>query len=425
MANPLRVWFGVGLAAAGMILAGATMVQAQRPEGGPGRWDERRGEGRPGGDPRNQDPGNGFNRGPYSGGPGGPGFGGPGGPGFGGPGFGGPGGPGFGGRGGGEDRAQRIETMLRSLDKNGDGIISPNELEGPQKQMFERMAQRAGLNPSGPIAVTTLRDGMMKAAQQGPPGGDPRGGPGRGPGGAPAGQGGAQPAAVNGFGSATPSQPTVQGFGPPAATPARPGMPAATPAPSPTATPAQSPPGSGDTPSPEQQQRVRAFAESMLRQYDKNKNGVLEREEWSEMRGNMKEADKNGDGIITLDELTVHLMAYSQRRGDFGGRSGPGAPGGPNSNASSSNPSGATADTRKSYRFLTAQERLPKGLPDWFIRKDVNGDGQVSMAEYASVWSEAMVEEFKRYDLNNDGIITPAEVMAVMNQGPSQSLSKK
>lgn len=67
----------------------------------------------------------------------------------------------------------------------------------------------------------------------------------------------------------------------------------------------------------------------------------------------------------------------------------------------------------KSGRFLTAHERLPKDLPDWFREKDVNGDGQVDMAEFASEWTPALIEEFNRYDLNHDGVITAAECLKV------------
>jgi hypothetical protein len=71
---------------------------------------------------------------------------------------------------------------------------------------------------------------------------------------------------------------------------------------------------------------------------------------------------------------------------------------------------------KKSYRFLSPQERLPRGLPDWFLRKDADGDGQVAMAEYASSgWSEALAEEFTKHDLNGDGVITPEECLKAAN----------
>jgi Ca2+-binding EF-hand superfamily protein len=68
----------------------------------------------------------------------------------------------------------------------------------------------------------------------------------------------------------------------------------------------------------------------------------------------------------------------------------------------------------KRIRFLMPTERLPQGLPEWFRAKDANGDGQVSMAEFATTWTDALVREFNSYDLNGDGMITPQEVLAKM-----------
>jgi len=66
---------------------------------------------------------------------------------------------------------------------------------------------------------------------------------------------------------------------------------------------------------------------------------------------------------------------------------------------------------RASLRFRTAQERLPPGLPPWFLQRDRNRDGQVTMAEYGSRWTEALVAEFNQFDANRDGIITPKECL--------------
>jgi hypothetical protein len=76
--------------------------------------------------------------------------------------------------------------------------------------------------------------------------------------------------------------------------------------------------------------------------------------------------------------------------------------------------SGSSAEkppATRSGRFLTAKERLPKGLPDWFSEKDADHDGQVGMSEYAGRWSPETVAEFAQYDLNHDGIITAAECL--------------
>lgn len=77
----------------------------------------------------------------------------------------------------------------------------------------------------------------------------------------------------------------------------------------------------------------------------------------------------------------------------------------------------STTDTkpapRKPVRFLTSRERLPKGLPDWFLEKDVDGTGQITMAQFSTSWTPEKLAEFNRYDLNHDGIITAAECLKV------------
>jgi hypothetical protein len=77
--------------------------------------------------------------------------------------------------------------------------------------------------------------------------------------------------------------------------------------------------------------------------------------------------------------------------------------------------------SRKRYRFKTAHERLPKGIPDWFVEKDANHDGQVMMAEFAVRWNDALVAEFVQFDRNGDGVITPKECMAAREAGAVHS----
>jgi Ca2+-binding EF-hand superfamily protein len=168
----------------------------------------------------------------------------------------------------------------------------------------------------------------------------------------------------------------------------------------------------------------------MLNRYDENKDGTLQREEWSKMSNEPEKGDKNGDGLITLDEMTERLGEW--RPGGGGGSGGGGgasttasvaaAPGGGENSGrggfggrgrggfgrreSSSPPTTNTSGL--SYRFLTPTERLPEGLPSFFSN-DRDGDGQVSMAEYSRSWSEATLAEFYRWDRNRDGMITAAE----------------
>jgi Ca2+-binding EF-hand superfamily protein len=192
--------------------------------------------------------------------------------------------------------------------------------------------------------------------------------------------------------------------------------------------------------------RIRRIAQAMLSRYDENKDGTLQREEWSKMSNEPEKGDKNGDGQITLDEMAERLGEWrptgssssaasgssssvtsgsvtsgsgasggssatsttgtgnSFGRGDFGGRGrGRGGFG-----RDQSRPT--TTASGQAHRFLTPKERLPADLPSFFSG-DRDGDGQVSMAEFTSSWDDAKLAEFNRWDLNRDGMITPAETL--------------
>lgn len=150
----------------------------------------------------------------------------------------------------------------------------------------------------------------------------------------------------------------------------------------------------------------------MIRQYDKNRDGKLDKDESSQMRSEHQSADVNKDGIITQDELQTKLQSYAGGGSSTGGSSS-GEGGRRFGRGSDGDNKTAAVPTRTSYRFTTPAERLPKGMPDWFLRGDVDGDGQVSMAEYTTTWTETLAAEFLKFDANGDGIITPAECQAI------------
>ena len=174
-------------------------------------------------------------------------------------------------------------------------------------------------------------------------------------------------------------------------------------------------------------EQLAEYARGLLNRYDKNKNGVLEKDEWKEMKPEHQAADKDKNGTITLEELSVELAEFGKSSSSSSKVSTS-----PPASTSSSPASGGSdqqrrkwwtkdgaggktekGDGKKSYRVPTATERLPKGLPDWFARNDTDADGQVMMAEYMTDFTESKATEFAKHDLNGDGVITPRECLEV------------
>ena len=319
-----------------------------------------------------------------------------------------------------QQQLRTYESIFRGCDANSDGTVAPGEVKGAKKFMFEKTARNSGLDPERPISLTQFREALLRRFSQAggtsspsspEAGGTPAGAaPGTTPTASQPGTGAATPPSspaaskplVPGFGVQQ-NLPGVPGFGGPAGGSGRgfgrsPGGDSGHASDS-----GASSPGSENS----QEYKVRRYAESLLKRYDKNKSGYLEKDEWGQMRGDPKAADRNKDGVITLEELTARFLDYS-RHGRDHDHSKPASPSG---TAGSGNDA-----ERKSRRFLTPAERFPEGLPDWFPDRDDNGDGQVSMAEYSGLWSESKAGEFKRYDVNGDGVITPAECLKVEKQ---------
>lgn len=282
-----------------------------------------------------------------------------------------------------QDRFARFEGMLRGFDTNKDGVIDPNEVPEDRRRFLGFIGGRMGVDFSQPVAIDKLRE---KAAERF--GGDTK-------------KKEPEPL-VPGFGESV-SEATVLAFG---------------------QRESEATTSSGGTSSArgqnsnEQDARAQGFAEMMMRRYDRDGNGVLERDqgEWEGVRGDPNEIDRNHDGRIDRDEMVARVAAYmsgnrgrdrGRDRGDRGGDAG----------GYGGEPRGESQEmTKKSYRFLTATERLPEGLPGWFTERDRNKDGQISMAEYSSYWSDSEARKYQQYDLNDDGMITPEECLAAASR---------
>jgi hypothetical protein len=331
-------------------------------------------------------------------------------------------------------------ATLKHIDQNNNGIIEPDELTGGKthshKQMFEEVVQKTGLPATVPMSVSLIRDRLVvyyrvTPSMPGPPPGTPGSTPAATPGGP--GATGGQPSA-----GASPAAPAVPGFGVATALPAVPGFGMS--APDGSSSLVQGPGGTFlvaissafpsslsaassfssaalTTGNSETDRKLRDVAKNVLQKYDRNKNGVLEKDEWSQAKSDYKSADRNGDDIITLDELTAYYILRSRSRSDSPAAGSSTSVSSPSSSAASSKP-----QQQPSYRFRTPSERgLPKGLPPWFFDDDLDKDGQVSMAEFASQWTDEKAAEFQQYDLNQDGYITTEECVKSLKLQASAS----
>jgi subtilisin-like proprotein convertase family protein/Ca2+-binding EF-hand superfamily protein len=87
-------------------------------------------------------------------------------------------------------------------------------------------------------------------------------------------------------------------------------------------------------------------------------------------------------------------------------------------------------DRSELARWLAEQEserlrKLPQELPSWFVARDADEDGQVTMAEFADEWTDEKLDEFLGYDVNQDGIIVPGECLAAVNRLRSEHSNRQ
>ena len=201
--------------------------------------------------------------------------------------------------------------------------------------------------------------------------------------------------------------------------------------------------------------KVTRYAIAMVQRYDTNGDGILQREEWEKMPGNPRAIDRDGDQQITRDELVWYFTYYGQGRTIHRTvlvdltepyRFDP-------ANLQLFRPVWQRTDTPQTpsietpettdnaieelmqtherpldddvYQQLLEERQIPadrpyhvlpenlRGVPAWFIILDKNGDGQISLSEFAPTLAPARVELFKRLDKNGNGFIEPNEVRSL------------
>lgn len=303
-----------------------------------------------------------------------------------------------GGFGGGGDRGGSSgfdpSSFLTRMDTNGNGMLDPDEAQGPARFMLDRMARS---NPKIDITKPIPMSVLTESFQQMRSGSSSFGG-----------YGGSDEesaileknALVPGFASVKVEKIPVPGFG-----------------------------ASGEKFTVQPEERDLKEADERMQRYDRNNDGYLDENELKEGRwsDSPMQYDKNRDGKLSRQELAVR---YARRR--IANPSQPESPsrredtntkrardGRDRDNGDDKKDKANLFANRASYRLTDAEGKTiaPAGLPEWFTRNDTNSDNQVSMSEFSKKWTQDTIEDFQRFDTNQDGFITSRESLAAVKKG--------
>ena len=279
------------------------------------------------------------------------------------------------------------------MDINGNGMLDPDEAQGPARFMLDRMARsNPKIDVTKPIPMSVLTESFQQMRS----GGSSYSGY--------SGYGGSDEESpileknslVPGFASAKAEKMPVPGFG-----------------------------ASGEKFSVQIDERDLKEADERLGRYDRNRDQQLDENELKEgsFSGTPMQYDKNGDGKLSRQELAVRqarrrLASGSQpetsRKEEKRSRD--------NKNDFKNDDKKEVVnpfEKRSSYRVTDAEGKTttPAGLPEWFGRNDINTDNQVSMAEYSKKWTQDTIDDFLRFDTNGDGLITTKECLVAVKKG--------
>lgn len=258
----------------------------------------------------------------------------------------------------------RRAAYIRSWDGDGDGYVSVEEVPRRMQGYYKRLAERAGVSATGRVKIEDIVSKSGRG-ERGRSSNDPL-----------AFGEESNDAKAPGFDGSGDSDGSLSGF-----------VPA----------------------SPEERDGARESADGLMKKYDQNGNGILERDEWSRISGTPANADANRDGRISRTELINRIIMMRRARRTEGRSSSVAKK---DSKERSGGSDSKRDDSHRSYRFSTPLDRIPEEALSWITSRDKNGDGQVAMYEYSSTWTDSRVREFSRYDGNLDGVITPEEYLA-------------
>ena len=224
---------------------------------------------------------------------------------------------------------------------------------------------------------------------------------------------------------------------------------------------------------------LRKYTKYILNKYDKDGDNKLSQEEWASIPG-AQAMDLNGDLVLTEDEILYYLVRFSANRTIYNPyppqqKQGPAAivinqevpkihplsgelktktPEEAESEMSEENDlADISEDDFKNMmedsdielenvddpelldvllqetpdstvrEYAVPRQRL-LGMPAWFILRDLNGDGQLTLREFAPTLSLEGIAFFGKMDADHDGYLVPDEVRAYMTRSQNTQTSQ-
>ncbi|GHT24652.1 hypothetical protein FACS189419_09630 [Planctomycetales bacterium] len=198
--------------------------------------------------------------------------------------------------------------------------------------------------------------------------------------------------------------------------------------------------------------QVIRYAVFLMQKYDKNGDELLEQSEWDGVLPAPQAADLNGDKKITLEELVFFLANFGKDKTIH--KPNVAAPANERKvdpanlklfrsviaqpvqseikmDKTAEKPADDVSDktlednkpiddavyeeimrnrpASAAKRYHTLPETL-QGVPTWFLMRDADGDGQISLAEFAPSLAAQSLALFGKLDTNGNGFIEPEEV---------------
>lgn len=188
--------------------------------------------------------------------------------------------------------------------------------------------------------------------------------------------------------------------------------------------------------------KVRRYVDQIFQKYDKDLDEILAPDEWLGMRGYPILIAGSAEEVISKERLTQYVATYGYRRKvrllfsplklestgptllhpseESTNGSSSASSNTPNSLATTP-PQKETLEGGEEKQFHVPTNCLPAGLPSWFLTRDTNGDGQLSLLEFAADGTQTSMNEFAKLDVDGDGILSPRDLVKIVPKKPASS----